>query len=363
MANTRGGLIVYGVTDQPITFKGITEADANINQYAQWVRNHVQPYLTSVGLYCLRSDDGSQAVLVVDVPASELAPHCVDFDPKTDRAKSQRATVTPYRDGPHTAWMAEHQIARAYADRLNRAAEWQESFNELRDWTIESLDGRAGQGHAWLVVVARPLRPIPRSAPRLDREVAIRIVEDARTKPVATFEPVERALQLLGGGFARTKVGLNAWVVTTDTTASAQGLRDVTVELHHDGSLVFVVNLSKQLDRLPPMVGTVNVGVVEQACVDLEGLLLQAIRAERIDSPMRVQASVVSERGFPLAWARRTPIGFEHGDDSQVHRIRPVTVEVPVGATEDNTRLAAAELAGGVLNQFGMVCSLPRYIV
>jgi len=50
-----------------------------------------------------------------------------------DKARSQRATVTPHRDGSHTAWMAEHQIARAYAGRLTRAAEWQAAFDELRD--------------------------------------------------------------------------------------------------------------------------------------------------------------------------------------------------------------------------------------
>jgi hypothetical protein len=38
--------------------------------------------------------------------------------------------------------MAEHQIARAYAGRLTRAAEWQAAFDELRDWTAESLEGR-----------------------------------------------------------------------------------------------------------------------------------------------------------------------------------------------------------------------------
>jgi hypothetical protein len=260
--------------------------------------------------------------------------------------------------------MAEHQIARAYADRQSRAADWQQSFNELRDWTIESVEGRAGQGHAWLVVVARPLRPIPRSAPRLGREVAMRIVEDARSNPVVVFEPGERVLQVLGGGLGHTTVGLSAWVVTNEALSGAQALRGVRVELHHDGGLVFVVNLSQHLDRMPPAVGTVNVGVVEQACVDLEGLLLHAIRAERIASPMRVQASVVSERGLPLAWARRTPIGFEYGEGTRrLHRVRPITVEVPAGANEDHTRLAAAEIAGGILSQFGMVCRLQRYIV
>jgi hypothetical protein len=83
--------------------------------------------------------------------------------------------------------MAEHQIARAYADRQSRAADWQQSFNELRDWTIESVKGRAGQGHAWLVVVARPLSPIPRSTPWLGRAVAMRIKEQRARHPSLTL--------------------------------------------------------------------------------------------------------------------------------------------------------------------------------
>lgn len=369
MANTRGGLIIHGVADQPVEFKGIQQADANLAHYAQWVRNLVQPYLTGLELYCLAPADGSEAVLVVDVPASELAPHSVDFVDIRDKekAKSQHATVTPYRDGPHTAWMAEHQIARAYAERLTRSAQWQKSFNELRDWTVESLEGRAGPGNAWLVVVARPMRPIPRSAPRLDREVAIRIVEDARAHPVVVFEPRERVLQLLGAGLGYITVGLNAWVATNRAREGSQGPREVTVELHHDGSLVFVVNLSQFTlpddARLFPKLSIVNTDVVEQACIDLETLLLQAMRAERIDSPMRVQASVMSEEGMALVRATRGVASHELANASRRrHRLRPVTVEVPEVATEAHTQVAAAELAAGILNQFGIGCSLDRYI-
>ncbi len=98
MANTRGGLIIFGVTDQ-VEFTGIRAVDANPDQYAQWVRNLVQPYLSGLEQYVLLSDDGSEAVFVVDVPASEPAPHSVDFvDIRAKaKAKSQRATVTPYR--------------------------------------------------------------------------------------------------------------------------------------------------------------------------------------------------------------------------------------------------------------------------
>ncbi len=60
----------------------------------------MQPCLSGLELYVLEDQDGAEAVSVVDVPASELAPHSVAFDHTSDRAKTQFASVTPYGDGP-----------------------------------------------------------------------------------------------------------------------------------------------------------------------------------------------------------------------------------------------------------------------
>jgi hypothetical protein len=364
MANTRGGLIIYGVSDEPIAFKGIKSADASADQYATWVRNLVQPYLADLEMYSLVSDDGSEAAFVVDIPASELAPHSVAFDHTEDRARSQYASVTPYRSRSHTDWMAEHQVARAYADRLARAADWQREFDDLRDWIAESLEGRGGPGTAWLIIVGRPIRPIPRTAPRLSREAAKAIIDSARKNPVITSPSRTNVLGLLGGGCGDVKVGLNAWMVNNHAMGGQQGMREVSVELHHDGSFAFIANLSKR--TLPAEsalgVGVVNIDVVEQACLDLEALLLQIMRTQRIDSPMRMQASVMSEASQPLQYAspNLTDYSLVSGSPA-LPRLRRVTAEVLAGATDEHTKAAAVELAAGILNQFGLGCQLSRY--
>jgi hypothetical protein len=365
MANTRGGLIIYGVSDRPVAFKGIQSADANPDQYAKWVRNLVQPYLAGLELYDLVSDDGSEALFVVDVPASELAPHSVAFDHTKDQAKAQYASVTPYRSGSHTEWMAEHQIARAYADRLARAADWQQAFDDLRDWTAESLEGRGGPDTAWLIIVGRPTRPISHSAPGLSREAAKEIVDSAINNPVITFQPKTPVLGLLGG-YGYVTVGLNAWVVTNRAREGEQRLREISIELHHDGSFVFIANLSQHTlrDESALGVGVVNTNVVEQTCLDMEALLLQILRAQRIDSPMRVQVSVMSEANQPLQYASSDFSGYSLASGSPaLPRLRPVTTEVPAAATDELTKPAAAELAAGILNQFGLGCQLNRYIM
>jgi hypothetical protein len=108
----------------------------------------------------------------------------------------------------------------------------------------------------------------------------------------------------------------------------------------------------------PPGVAIINPDVVEQACVDLEALLLQVLRTGRVDSPMLVQVSVASEGRLPVTYVTRE-FG-RYGDPPVLPRLRPVTVEIPAGATEEETKPAAAELAAGVLNQFGRACRLSR---
>jgi predicted HTH transcriptional regulator len=74
MANTRGGLLVYGVSDDK-EMRGIDTPAVDPFRYGQWLRNHVRPFLADVRYEVLRSADQSVAVLVVEVPASEFAPH------------------------------------------------------------------------------------------------------------------------------------------------------------------------------------------------------------------------------------------------------------------------------------------------
>ncbi|MGW5091495.1 AlbA family DNA-binding domain-containing protein [Streptomyces coelicoflavus] len=133
MANTRGGLIVFGVQDTTCELTGIDPAEVKPEQYAQWIRNHVHPYLSGLTSTMLTSPDGTRSVLVADVLASLMAPHLVYGTAARD--KDQQAAVAPYRDRDHTAWMAEHQLERAYRDRFTRAAQTDDTLRQLVDHT------------------------------------------------------------------------------------------------------------------------------------------------------------------------------------------------------------------------------------
>ncbi|UFR06940.1 hypothetical protein KBP30_39820 [Streptomyces sp. Go40/10] len=99
---------------------GIDPDEVNRQQYAQWIRNRVQPCLPGLDMFELT--DGTKTVLVVDVPASEMAPHFVYGGAARD--KEQQAAVVPYREDDHTTWTAEHQIERACRDRFALGCRW-----------------------------------------------------------------------------------------------------------------------------------------------------------------------------------------------------------------------------------------------
>ncbi|WP_168712597.1 RNA-binding domain-containing protein [Streptomyces sp. A0958] len=84
MANTRGRLNIFGVQDKTIALMGIAPDQVNRQQYDQWSRNHVQPYLPDLRIF--EPAGGTKTVLIVDVPAGEMAPHFVYGTAAKDKA-------------------------------------------------------------------------------------------------------------------------------------------------------------------------------------------------------------------------------------------------------------------------------------
>jgi hypothetical protein len=133
MANTRGGLLVYGVSDA-IDMVGIDLSTVDDKQLSQWLRVHLQPTVSGVSYLMLPTTDGSgKDVLVVDIPASETAPHFLYGWQQKDK----------------TTFNAERHVPYV---------------------TVLVLGESESRPTAWLVVAARPARPIPRMVPPLTRE-------------------------------------------------------------------------------------------------------------------------------------------------------------------------------------------------
>jgi hypothetical protein len=321
MANTRGGLLVYGVSDDKV-LKGIDATAVAPGTYGQWLRNHVRPFLTGVSYEVLVSADGTPAVLLVEVAPSEFAPHSVTGTAARD--KQQNAFVVPFRDGDHTAWMEEHQIARAYRDRFAGQERHDEAL--VSAWTATHdllVEPRAGND-AWLIIAAQPIRPLPRLGPILLRQDVGQILKralqggaDLRTVGNAH----SMALHNLGNQSFNARVGLRSWVVSNAVaTADAEPRRGVYVQLGHEGVFTFAVNVSAR--TLPP---DSHLHVVNDEVVDVasgEAISLAQVLAHHLhhDSPIGIRAGIAARPNSELNYvcAERDDIGnFEVPETSR----------------------------------------------
>ncbi|MEU0952523.1 ATP-binding protein [Streptomyces niveus] len=354
MANTRGGLLIYGVSnDHKIV--GVDWEKADLRQYAQWVRNHVHPYLPDLAMFPLT--DGATTLLVVDVPASEVAPHLVHG--RSDKDKEQQAFTVPYRDRDHTAWMAEHQIERAYRDRFTRVGLAEEELQRHIDFTIRTITAHAAAPSAWFVAVSRPQRSLPRGAYTMSRDEAREVLEAATTRAhvLHAGELVPGPLVGMGNTRDNPRPGLRRWVCNN---LESPINREVITELHHDGTVVMAANVSfireseeppGQDDALP-----VSERVVTACCYDLIATAQEQQRKLRLDSTLQLTA-VITSLGEPRALAPLTSgWGGLDGREStpsyvrRPHHIQPAHTVLSPAAADDEGRSSADELRTDLMN-------------
>jgi hypothetical protein len=363
MANTRGGLLIYGVTDKTTKPVGIDPDEVNTQRYAQWIRNHVQPYLPDLTFTVLSSTDKALSFLVIDIPASPMAPHLVYGTAAKDKA--QQAAVAPYRDADHTAWMAEHQIERAYRERFTRAQHAQDETDRLFTQALENVLPEQAEPSAWFVAVARPERPLPRTTPPLAREKAPDLCASARARSRSLSSHRESAAGPLTGldvVLSSPRPGLRRWVFSTLPLRTGRGIYS---ELHHDGSTVVAVNLSWKALRGdvadPAAHGIlVDADVVGASCRDTLVLAQELARHLGIDSTVHITTAIVTAESAPLTPIVTEYSGFRSVPDQarRPRRIQPVTTLVTSAGDDDLLRESAQETLTDLMHQFGITAYL-----
>lgn len=353
MANARGGLLVYGVSDQ-IELVGVDLAGADRKQMLSALRNGIQPYISGVDFIELTAPGGSGPDgLVVDVPPSEMAPH---FQYGWEQKDKDRVTFNaPYRTNDDTIYMTEHQVGRAYRERCARQdaadALLQARLAETTEVVLSESEGTP----AWLVVTARLTRPIPRMVPAPTRAEA----RDVLPQAVKTAERVKDAFAgpaVLSDVLSNDmRVGLRRWVDSSFLVPDRRGCgRGVMVELHHDGTVTVSADLSHGLEHGDGI--AVNTQVLD--VVVLEALVLADTFRRRLaaDSPVDLTAIVATANTDH----RLLPFGNGFGAYAPMpnarhpRRLLPASTELAPNADDETLRESARELASGLLHQFGI---------
>lgn len=361
MANSAGGYVVYGVSETD--GKAASRSDVDISESTQQrmiqaAQTHIRPLVTGISFFALQGSGlAGTGVLVMRIPPSNDAPHQVGPD-------GNGKVVFPYRNGAHTAFFREHELARAYHDRFLRRE------GELARAETLLAHVRANLGvreHAWIVVVAVPLaRPVSSTA-GVGREDVRKYVAAAAAASVALLSPggeerfefLRDVEYVMGAELHRRS---RRWVVDSGPTG-AYGV-NTRAEFHDDGSLLLAVDQGAGVPD-GDLANWMPIWRIESAIVDALALVDTLASARGLDGGwlLGIRLFPHSEgRPFSLVDFHRWQGKRGHGDGGHTRKIpnsrdlegpfQLVEAEVIAPAEPADIVRAARELALEVVNQF-----------
>lgn len=365
MANTRGGLLIYGVTEVRRTsaaseVRSVGEpSDQTLQNIRRVASNLVHPPVTGLTFSWLADEAGNTA-LGLHILQSTEAPHLVR--PRKQPTGTGFWFAVPYRNGPDTEWMPEKMIESAYRDRLanrrQREQDLQQMHADLTAATAREYDG------SWVVAVARPENPLPARPRLLDPRRAAAIFARAWNSPWKDYlRSAVAADRVLDGQESRR--GLRRFrqsgIHRTTAMGSSQGRIRAVAELHYDGSVGVAISRGGALhpDEFadPRFVVTTD---LDQAALNLFELARQASLDLGVGSDYEVLLSVESQLS----------VLFRHPDTAHPNLLRPFAEEdrVPAFRSVEGTYVLSGDitaaleslvdLAEDAVNQTGSISRL-----
>lgn len=225
MANSGGGLIVFGVAESQKKATGRIDVGDFTEGYERTLRSAaitaITPPVFGLNVVRLRSPEGKRAV-VVEVPASVDGPHLIY---KGDYFGA------PVRNDADTVWMKERQIEAMYRARFDERRHATEVLDTLY---AEATAGRDTGARAWLIAVAHPR--LPRVGNRLTRDEARDIL--TKTESLAlTYAGRGGIHPLESVDRVNPRPGLRRWQAINTATGERSSWKESWASIHHDGSV------------------------------------------------------------------------------------------------------------------------------
>ena len=343
MANSGGGLIVYGVRESQ---KAATER-ADVGEFDEaYERSLRSAAITAItppvfGLNVHHLGVPGNRAVAVEVPASVDGPHLIY---KNDYFGA------PVRNDSDTVWMKERQIEAMYRARFDERRHAAEALGAL---FAEAAAGRDDAERAWLIAIAHPR--VPRFRDRLTREGARAVLNKAESLTL-TYAGRDKLHPLESMDRDNPRPGLRRWVAANTATDEALVWAESWGSIHHDGS----VTIATAVGGHPAGGGEhfegwqVQSSAIECAIADFMALI-RATAAATDNDEYDVRVGISWAGGQPLRILTKNNFGLTYGAASTpLHSYTPV--ETTVNATEPDLdyHWHVYDLARDCVNQGGV---------
>lgn len=342
-ANGRGGVIVYGVTEQNRAAHTRTDAggcsEGLQRSLTQIPASHVHPSVLGVKAFPLGV--GDRRAVVVVVPASTNRPHLI--------GKPDVGFRAPVRNGADTVWMSERDLEAAYRDRF---AERRNASDALDRLYADAVAWAAPAERAWGIAVARPSLPAPlRDKPA--REDVANAVWAARGIGHRMAHGHRHPLTSVDERNPRP--GLRRWIARNKESAEAPWLHAYT-SVHFDGSVTITAALGghKDVNNTEWNPNEFRSWHLETLVCDLFGLVKAA--ADHFGGhAYDVRLGVEWEGSERLLIAGQDNFGYAYTDGSVLlASYTPVEATVNADTDEAGIKAQAVEFATDCVNQGGL---------
>lgn len=343
MANSGGGVIVYGVTESQKAATTRADVGEFNESYERTLRSAaitaISPPVFGLTIHRLGTE-GKRAV-VVEVPASVDGPHLI---------YKNEYFGAPVRNDADTVWMKERQIEAMFRARFEERRHATEVLDML---FTEASAGRDTDKRAWLIAVAHPR--IPRLRARLTRDEARTLLSetaDWAPKYAANtgLHPLDSVDRL------NPRPGLRRWVAVNTATTELTRWKESWISIHDDGSITLAsaVGGHRKSSQDHFEGWQVRSTAIESAIADLMALIRTTAEATGNDEyNVRVGIKWLGEE--PLAILPTSDWGTTYaGESTPLHRFTPVETTVNATEPELDFHWHVHDLAQDCVNQGGI---------
>lgn len=340
MANSGGGIIVYGVEESEkaaTSRRDVGElTEGHERSLRQVAVSAISPPVFGLEIHRL-GDQANRAVVIV-VPASTEGPHLI---------YNKEYFGAPVRNDSDTVWLKERQIEAMYRARFEERRHATEALDNLY---AEASAGRPTHERAWVIMVACPRIPRVGSRPTeiQARELLRKAARDARGHAPGGIHPLENV------DVDNPRPGLRRWVAVNTATGERSRWKEAWATIHHDGSVTLAAAVGGFPARGPgDFAGSeVDSGAIECAVADFL-LLAHLNMASTPSRQYEVRAGVEWVGEGPLTILTADASGYTYdGRSVPLHRYTPVETTVDVAASDLHRQIH--DLARDCVNQGGI---------